>query len=52
MHIYPAAAERILLPLAWNTKQVEVLQERIEMVPSYIFYGYRELQVRFTPRAA
>ena len=29
---------------------IEVLQERIEMVPSYIFYGYRELRVRFTPR--
>jgi len=31
---------------------IEILQEKIEMVPSYIFYGYRELQVRFTPRQA
>jgi cytochrome P450 PksS len=31
---------------------IEIQQERIEMVPSYIFYGYRELRVRFTPRQA
>lgn len=29
---------------------IEILQENFEMVPSYIFYGYRELRVRFTPR--
>jgi cytochrome P450 len=29
---------------------IEILQRDFEMVPSYIFYGYRELRVRFTPR--
>lgn len=29
---------------------IEILQDDFEMVPSYIFYGYRELRVRFTPR--
>lgn len=29
---------------------VEILQDNFEMAPSYIFYGYRELRVRFTPR--
>lgn len=29
---------------------IEILQEDFEMVPSYIFYGYRELRVRFTAR--
>lgn len=29
---------------------VEILQDDFEMVPSYIFYGYRKLRVRFTPR--
>jgi cytochrome P450 PksS len=29
---------------------VEIMQDRFEMVPSYIFYGYRSLRVRFTPR--
>jgi cytochrome P450 PksS len=31
---------------------VEILQDRFEMVPSYIFYGYRSLRVRFTSRSA
>lgn len=31
---------------------VEILQQDFEMVPSYIFYGYKELRVRFTPRQA
>jgi len=31
---------------------IEILQQDFEMVPSYIFYGYKELQVRFTPREA
>lgn len=29
---------------------IEILPQEIEMLPSYIFHGYRELQVRFTPR--
>jgi cytochrome P450 PksS len=29
---------------------VEILQDEFEMVPSYIFYGYKSLRVRFTPR--
>ena len=31
---------------------IEILQDEIEMVPSYIFYGYKSLRVRFTPRTA
>lgn len=37
---------------AFKRFDIEILQEEFEMVPSYIFYGYRELRVRFTPRAA
>jgi cytochrome P450 PksS len=37
---------------AFRRFDIAVLQEQIEMVPSYIFYGYRELKVRFTPRTA
>jgi cytochrome P450 len=29
---------------------IEIVQQQFEMVPSYIFHGYRALQVRFTPR--
>ena len=29
---------------------IEILQKDFEMVPSYIFYGYRELRIRFTQR--
>lgn len=29
---------------------IEILQDRYDMVPSYIFYGYQSLRVRFTPR--
>jgi len=29
---------------------IEILQDEFEMVPSYIFYGYKGLRVRFTPR--
>ncbi len=29
---------------------VEIMQSQFEMVPSYIFYGYRDVRVRFTPR--
>lgn len=35
---------------AFKRFDVEILQEDFEMVPSYIFYGYRQLRVRFTPR--
>ncbi|MGH6614575.1 cytochrome P450 [Sphingomonas sp.] len=35
---------------AFQRFDVEILQQEFEMVPSYIFYGYRELRVRFTPR--
>jgi cytochrome P450 PksS len=31
---------------------IEIMQDRFEMVPSYIFYGYRDVRVRFTPRRA
>jgi cytochrome P450 len=29
---------------------IEILQKEFEMIPSYVFYGYKELRVRFTPR--
>lgn len=29
---------------------IEILEDAFEMVPSYIFYGYKSLRVRFTPR--
>ena len=29
---------------------VEILQDEEEMLSSYIFYGFKELNVRFTPR--
>jgi cytochrome P450 PksS len=35
---------------AYRRFNVEILQDAFEMVPSYIFYGYRSLRVRFTPR--
>jgi cytochrome P450 len=40
------------LTRAFRRFDIEIRQEQVEMVPSYIFYGYRELQVRFTPRRA
>jgi len=38
------------LTRAFQRFDIEVVQDRIEMVPSYIFYGYRALRTRFTPR--
>jgi cytochrome P450 PksS len=35
---------------AFKRFDIEILQEEFEMVPSYIFYGYKALKVRFTPR--
>jgi cytochrome P450 PksS len=29
---------------------IEILQDQFAMVPSYIFYGYQSLRVRFSPR--
>ena len=40
------------LTRAFQRFDIEILQEKIAMVPSYIFYGYKALQVRFTPRHA
>ena len=31
---------------------IEIMQDQFEMVPSYIFYGYRDVRVRFMPRNA
>jgi cytochrome P450 PksS len=38
------------LKRAFARFDVEVLQDEVEMLPSYIFYGYKALNVRFTPR--
>jgi len=35
---------------AFQRFNIEILQENIEMAPSYIFFGYKQLRVRFTPR--
>jgi cytochrome P450 PksS len=35
---------------AYRRFDIEILQERFDMVPSYIFYGYRGLRVRVAPR--
>jgi cytochrome P450 PksS len=35
---------------AYRRFDVEILQDRFEMVPSYIFYGYKNLRVGFRPR--
>jgi cytochrome P450 PksS len=35
---------------AFRRFDVEILQDKFDMAPSYIFYGYREVRVRFTPR--
>ncbi|WP_454648712.1 cytochrome P450 [Bradyrhizobium liaoningense] len=37
---------------AFRRFDVEVLQRQFDMVPSYIFYGYKELSVRFSARTA
>ncbi len=29
---------------------IEILDENLKMMPSYIFFGYRPFRVRFTPR--
>jgi cytochrome P450 PksS len=49
-HILARTELTAFLTRAFGRFDIEVLQERIEMVPSYIFYGFRELKVRFTPR--
>lgn len=35
---------------AFDRFDIEILQEDFDMVPSYVFYGFKELKVRFTPR--
>jgi cytochrome P450 PksS len=35
---------------AFQRFNIEILQDNLEMAPSYIFYGYKQLRVRFTPR--
>lgn len=51
-HVLARTELTAFLTRAFQRFDIEILQERIEMVPSYIFYGYKELQVRFTPRRA
>ena len=51
-HLLARTELTTFLTRAFRRFDIEVLQETVEMVPSYIFYGYRELRVRFTPRAA
>lgn len=38
------------LKRAFTRFDVEILQDEFEMLSSYIFYGYKDLNVRFTPR--
>ncbi|HEY1559277.1 MAG TPA: cytochrome P450 [Caulobacteraceae bacterium] len=51
-HILARTELTAFLTRAFERFDIEILQERIEMVSSYIFYGFRELKVRFTPRSA
>ncbi len=38
------------LKRAFTRFDIEILQDDFDMQPSYIFYGYKKLNVRFTPR--
>lgn len=38
------------LKRAFTRFDIEILQDEFEMLSSYIFYGFKELNVRFTPR--
>jgi cytochrome P450 len=38
------------LKRAFSRFDIEILQDEVEMLSSYIFYGFKELNVRFTPR--
>jgi cytochrome P450 len=38
------------LKRAFTRFDVEILQDEFEMLSSYIFYGFKDLNVRFTPR--
>ena len=49
-HILARAELSQFMARAFARFDIEILQDEFEMVPSYIFYGYRSLKVRFTPR--
>jgi cytochrome P450 PksS len=49
-HLLARTELKTFLARAFGRFDVEILQQDFDMVPSYIFYGYRELNVRFTPR--
>lgn len=40
------------LKRAFARFEIEILQDKFEMQSSYIFYGFKEMRVRFTPRTA
>jgi pimeloyl-[acyl-carrier protein] synthase len=50
-HMLARTELKEFLARAFTRFDIEILQKDFDMVPSYIFYGYRELKVRFTPRA-
>nr|WP_254911608.1 cytochrome P450 [Sphingomonas sp. CDS-1] len=35
---------------AFSRFDITIVQDKIEMIPSYVFYGYQSLRVRFEPR--
>ena len=49
-HLLARTELREFLKRASARFEIEILQDEFEMLPSYIFYGYRALKVRFTPR--
>lgn len=49
-HLLARTELKEFLARAFARFDIEILQQDFDMVPSYIFYGYRELKVRFTPR--
>lgn len=49
-HILARTELAMFFQRAFERFDVEILQQDFDMAPSYIFYGYRSLKVRFTPR--
>ncbi|MDX2235338.1 MAG: cytochrome P450 [Hyphomonadaceae bacterium] len=51
-HILARTEISMFMKRAFARFDVAILEETLEMAPSYIFFGYKRLRVRFTPRAA
>jgi cytochrome P450 PksS len=49
-HMLARTELKTFLAQAFARFDIEILQKDFAMVPSYIFYGYQELKVCFSPR--